>query len=107
MITAKIEEMEEVTMGDINVKRFGMAWGVTFAILYLGCVLVMYAIGREGTILFFNSLLHGIDVTSIIKIQMPWWEMGMGFVEVFIVGWLTGATIASIYNLGFRSAEKE
>ncbi len=93
-------------MGDINVKRFGMAFGATFGILYLGCVLVMYAVGREVTILFFNSLLHGIDVTSIIRLNMPWWEMGMGFIEIFIVGWLTGATIASIYNLGSGKAEK-
>ena len=93
-------------MKDINVKRFGMAFGATFGILYLGCVLVMFAVGREGTILFFNSLLHGIDVRSIIKLNMPWWGMGMGFVEVSIVGWLTGATIASIYNLGSVKAEK-
>lgn len=94
-------------MGGIDVKRFGMAFGATLGILYLGCVLVMFAAGREGSILFFNSLLHGIDVTSIIKLNMPWWEMGMGFVEVFVVGWLTGASIASIYNLSFRRAEKE
>jgi len=31
---------------------------------------------------------------------MPWWEMAMGFVEIFIIGWLTGATIASFYNFG-------
>jgi hypothetical protein len=53
------------------------------------------------SILFFNSLMHGIDVTSIIRTDMPWWEMAMGLVEIFILGWLTGATIASIYNFGF------
>jgi len=90
----------EVTMEVINIKRFGMACGVTFALLYLGCVLAMWTVGKEASILFFNSLMHGIDVTSIIRTDMPWWEMVMGVVEIFILGWLTGATIASIYNFG-------
>jgi hypothetical protein len=32
--------------------------------------------------------------------DMPLWEMAMGLVEIFILGWLTGATIARIYNFG-------
>ncbi len=84
----------------INIRRFEMACGVTFALLYLGCVLVMWTVGKEASILFFNSLMHGIDVTSIIRTHMPWWEMVMGVVEIFVLGRLTGATIASIYNFG-------
>ena len=84
----------------INVKRFGMAFGLTSAILYLGCVFVMWTVGREASIVFFNSLMHGLDVSTIIRTDMPLWEMAMGLVEIFILGWLTGATIASIYNFG-------
>jgi hypothetical protein len=87
-------------MEAINIKRFGIAFGFTSALLYLGCVFVMWTVGKEASILFFNSLMHGIDVTSIIRTDMPWWEMAMGLVEIFILGWLTGATIASIYNFG-------
>lgn len=87
-------------METINIRRFGMAFGSTSALLYLGCVLVMWSVGKETSIIFFNSLMHGIDVTSIIRTDMPWWEMAMGLVEIFILGWLTGATIASIYNFG-------
>ena len=82
----------------INIKKFGMALGFTFALLYLGCVLSMALAGRDATIFFFNSLLHGLDVGPIIRMNMPWWEMIMGIIETFILGWLTGATIASIYN---------
>jgi len=82
----------------IETRRFGLAWGLTGAILYLGCVLVMWTVGKESSILFFNSLLHGIDVASIIRMDVPWWEVVMGVIEIFILGWLTGATIASIYN---------
>ena len=54
--------------------------------------------GRQGTVFLFNSLLHGIDVSSIIRMQMPLWEMIIGLTETFILGWLVGATIASFYN---------
>ena len=95
-----------VDMERINIKWFGLAWGVTSAILYLGCVFVMWTVGKEASIMFFNSLMHGIDVTSIIRTEMPWWEMAMGLVKIFILGWLTGATIASIYNFGLDRQKK-
>jgi hypothetical protein len=92
-------------MEAINVKKLGFAVGSTFALLYLGCMLVMAMVGREGTIFFFNSLMHGIDVTSILRMNMPVWEMFIGIIEIFIIAWLTGATIASIYNLGIKKME--
>ena len=86
----------------IETRKFGLAWALTGAVLYVGCVLVMWTVGKEGSILFFNSLLHGIDVSSIIRMDVPWWEMVMGVIETFILGWLIGATIASIYNLSVQ-----
>jgi hypothetical protein len=75
-----------------------MAWGVTASLLYLGCVLVMATVNRDAQIAFFNSLLHGIDVSQILRTTMPIWEMLIGLVEAFIIAWLIGATVASIYN---------
>ncbi len=85
-------------MDTINVKRLGLAFGATLAILYLGCMIVISLASRDAAIFFFNSLMHGIDITSIYRPEMPLGEMAMGVVEIFILGWLTGATIASIYN---------
>lgn len=65
-------------MQTIQVSKFGLAFGATLALLYLGCVAVMAVAGKEGSILFFNSLLQGLDVTSIIRIDMPVGEMIMG-----------------------------
>jgi hypothetical protein len=90
-------------MEAIDVRRFGMAWGSTAALLYVGCVLVMSTVNRDAQVLFFNSLLHGIDVTPILRTTMPVWEMAIGLVETFILAWLVGASIASIYNAGARS----
>ncbi len=86
-------------MNSINVKRFGLAFGLTGALLYLGCIILMVTMGREGTILFFNNLLHGLDTSSIIRMQVPWWEALIGLIETFVLGWIVGACIAVFYNI--------
>lgn len=90
-------------MNRINIKKFGFAVGLTGAIIYLGCMVVMLTAGREGTIDFFNSLLHGLDITSIIRMDVPLWEAGIGIVQTFILGWLVGALIAAFYNTQFKT----
>ena len=82
----------------INVKKIGLAAGLTCALLYLGCVIVMATVGHEGTVKFFNSLLHGLNVSSIIRMDVPLWEACIGVVETFVLGWLIGACVAAIYN---------
>lgn len=88
-------------MGVINVKKMGLAVGLTAAFLHLGCVAVILFTSRDATITFFNSLLHGIDVTSILRTDMSAQEMVYGFIQIFILGWLAGAAVASIYNFHF------
>jgi hypothetical protein len=89
-------------MGVIDIRRFGRAWGATAALLYLGCVLVMSTVPLETQVLFFNSLLHGVDVRPILRSGMPVWEMAIGLVETFILAWLVGASMAGIYNVSLR-----
>ncbi len=86
-------------MNRINIKRFGLALGITGALLYLGCMLLVATVGHTGTVNFFNSILHGLDVSSIIRTDIPLWEAGLGIVETFIISWLLGACIAVFYNL--------
>lgn len=90
-------------MHTINVKKFGFGTGLTAALLYIGCILVMATVGYNGTVKFFNSILHGIDTRSIIRTDVPFWEACMGIVEVFIIGWLVGACIAAIYNISSKT----
>lgn len=49
----------------------------------------------------FYALLHGLDTSAIIRVDIPWWEALMAIVQTFILGWLTGALVAAIYNVGF------
>jgi hypothetical protein len=83
----------------INPKKFGFAVGITWALLYLGCIIVMLTVGHVGSVKFFNSLLHGLDVSTIVRMDVPLWEAGVGIVETFILGWLIGACIAGFYNV--------
>ena len=82
----------------LNVKKLGFATGLTGALLYLGCMLIMLTLGQDGTIKLFNSLLHGLDVTSVARMDVPIVESLVGIVLTFILGWLIGACIASLYN---------
>lgn len=86
-------------MEKLNIKRMGMAFGLTGTLLYLGCIIVMATVGREGTIKFFNSLLHGLDTSGIIRMDIPLWEAGLGLVQTFIIAWLIGACLAVFYNI--------
>lgn len=90
-------------MNRINVKKLGFAVGLTSALLYMGCMVVMATAGQQGTIAFFNSLLHGLDTTNIIRMDVSLWEAGLGIIQIFILGWLTGACIAALYNAQIKT----
>lgn len=86
----------------LNITRFGFALGASAALLYLVCMVITMTAPKPFVIAFFNSVLHGIDVGPIMRWEMPWWEMVVGVLEVFIFGWLFGAVFAVLYNLGRR-----
>lgn len=90
-------------MNRINVKKFGFAFGLTGALVYIGCMVVMATVGQEGSIVFFNSLLHGLDTTSIIRVDVPLLEALFGIIQTFILCWLIGACIAAFYNAQLKT----
>ena len=92
-------------MNHINIKKFGLAFGMTGALLYFGCALVMFTVGHDNTVKFFNTMLHGLDVSSIIKMDISPVEELIGIVQTFILGWLVGACVAAIYNASFKNSQ--
>ena len=90
----------------IDIKRFGLAWGVVGALLYLGCAFIMMTAGKNSVVFFLNSLFHGLDVAPILRTEMPVWEMILGVLESFVFSWLVGAAIASIYNASMRIGQR-
>ncbi len=93
-------------MHNLSVTRFGFALAMASALSYVGCVFVMMTVPKDVAINFFNSIMHGVDVTSIMRWDMPWWEMVVGVLEIFILGWLFGAIIAVFYNLGMKGKKE-
>ncbi|MBN1359392.1 MAG: hypothetical protein JW993_02320 [Sedimentisphaerales bacterium] len=87
-------------MDRLSTTRLRFAFARVCAALYAASTLIVMAGPRETVIVFFNSVLHGIDITPIMRWEMPWWEMIVGVLEVFIIGWLYGMAIAIFYNLG-------
>ncbi len=53
---------------------------------------------RDKAIVFFNSLLHGIDVTPILREHVSFGEVLFGIVATFVLGWFAGVLIAGFYN---------
>lgn len=92
-------------MRTLSVTRFGFALAMGSALSYIGCVFVMMTVPRDVAIRFFNSIMHGVDVTPIMRWDVPWWEMVVGVLEIFILGWLFGAIIAVFYNLGSKETK--
>jgi hypothetical protein len=93
-------------MNRLNVTRLGFAVAGLCALLYGASMLIVMTGPKDTVVAFFNSILHGIDVTPIMRWEMPWWEMVIGILEVFIIGWLCGAALAIFYNLAGGKADK-
>lgn len=89
-------------MSTLSVRRFGLALGSTFAVTYAACAFVMSCVSREASIRFFNGILHGLDVTTIMTAEMTLGGVITGIIEVFVLGWLIGAMLACVYNISTR-----
>jgi hypothetical protein len=48
-------------------------------------MLLMFTVGHGGKVDFFNSLLLGLDVSSIIRMDMSLWEAAIGLIQTFIL----------------------
>jgi hypothetical protein len=89
----------------LNPIRLGLAFGATGVVFYLGCMLTMATVPREKAVVFFNSLLHGLNVEPILKTSVPTGEAVLGLVTTFILGWFAGVLIAGFYNIGILKAD--
>lgn len=85
-------------MNYIKVTRFGLAVGIAATLYYFACALVFIIGGRDVSIQYLNSVLHGVDISPILKQSMTVTELCISLVEFFVITTLVGATIAAIYN---------
>ncbi len=86
-------------MNNLRVKQFGIAAGITTALLSLVCAILIMLLGREGTIIFSNNIFHGLDVSLIVSDKITFWQVLLGLIETFVIGLLIGVGLAFFYNL--------
>lgn len=89
-------------MNSLSPKRLGLALGITGVLFYLGCILLMQSVDKETFMLLANSLCHGIDMGSIVRMDIPWWESALGMAGIFLLCWLFGYIMAVLYNRLFK-----
>jgi hypothetical protein len=63
-------------------------------------MVTMATVSRDQAVIFFNSLLHGIDIGPILRQSVPIGEVVIGVVTTFALGWIAGMLIAHFYNWG-------
>lgn len=90
-------------MNHIHIKSLGFAAGITAALLYLSCALVMNYTNAEISRSFFN----GIDIGSILRMNITFQETVAGLIQTFVIAWLTGASVAAIYNILISTRRKD
>lgn len=81
--------------------RFGAAAAVAFSLLFSLCALA-FMLAPEGTLDFFNSWFHGLD----LRLLRPQGGRGLtlgqylyGLVGVAVVGFGGAAALAALYDL--------
>ncbi len=91
-------------MNTLNSKRFGFAVALTLVFVNFGCLLGRLILPRETAIQFFNSFTH-VDWTLMTRSTISPLEWVIGTIEVFILGWIGGFVIATVYNWSGRVCE--
>ena len=88
----------------LSLYRLGVGCGTAGAVFYIGCFITMTTVPRDKAVVFFNSLLHGLDVGPVLRDSVPASEFFLGIVSTFILTWLTGVIIAGVYNCCARGS---
>jgi hypothetical protein len=79
----------------------GAALAVTAGVVYVVCALAV-ALFPDGTLAFFNTWAHGVDVTLVKRPatkSLTAAEWVFGFVSIVVAGYLAGALYGWLRNL--------
>ncbi len=81
----------------LNVKNFALASALVGGIVYFVCAL-LYWINSEFLIRVGNYLIHGIDLTKIMRTDLTLSSTMIGLILTLILVYLIGSLFAKIYN---------
>ena len=93
----------ESEMQKLSPLPLGVAFGAAGAVFYIGCMIFMATATGDAVAWISNSVLHGVDVTSVMRESIPFGQSLFGILLTFIGGFAFGALSASIYNVFVRA----
>lgn len=85
-------------MGNLNPRVIALSLGSVSGIVYIACVL-LFAIAPRAGIALANTMVHGLDLTLIMRPSMaPFGAIIVGLAEIAVLGYLVGWLFAAVYN---------
>ncbi len=85
-------------MYTLKAKKFGLASGITGAIIYISCFVLMSVLPKETLVKLANLIFHGVDFSEDIRMNISITETLMGVVISFILWGIIGYLLAFVYN---------
>ena len=76
----------------------GVAFGTAGVVYYVGCMIFMATATSDAVAWISNSVLHGVDVTSVMRESISLGQSLTGILLTFLGGLVFGALSAGIYN---------
>ena len=80
-----------------NVKVVANSVAATAAVFYAACIMLLW-IAPNAAIVFFNALMHGVDVTGLIKADLGIAQALTSIITGTLTAWVTGWLFATVYN---------
>ena len=85
-------------MENLNAKSIALSFGFVAALIYIICWVFIAIFPLETIIKVSNSLMHGIDISSIAAKDTGFAESLLGFVIVVLGSMAVGYIFAGTYN---------
>lgn len=73
-------------MNKLAPNKFGLAFGIESVLFYVGCILLMRILSDETLIVLTNSLIHRLDVSTLLRFDITILESLIGLIITFILG---------------------
>lgn len=90
-------------MQKLSPLRLGIAFGVAGAVFYVGCMIFMRIAPNDSVVWLSNSVLHGVDIATIMRSEVPIAQSLTGICLTAIGGLIFGMLSACLYNVGLNS----
>lgn len=85
-------------MEKLNTNVVALSLGITTSIVYIVCLFFIAIFPLQAIITISNSLVHGIDISSIATKRITFVGSVIGLIASFLTAAVTGYIFAFVYN---------